>query len=291
MKRIFKYLFLFFISVEFLYGQVEKIKVGSIDPHFSTILSKEILKSLLKNIEQELESQVGANLFDISNDGKPVNIVFVNRSNRKIAIERNLSNSKKLQEKLENIQNILPQLEEEIVVKQSEVEFLNQNINTKIEKLNNYIENENQKQHTQEEYEKISNFVKDEQQNIKKEKNFYQQKLMKYKGLVGQYNQKITNYNMIVRNYNRIRREIENLSKSFKETKGAAIGYIETTLKTIYKDGKFQREKTITSSMDRIEIYGFENLQELKVILAHEIGHLIGVAHIDTKGALMNPVL
>ncbi len=291
MKRIFKYLFLFFISVEFLYGQVEKIKVGSIDPHFSTILSKEILKSLLKNIEQELESQVGANLFDISNDGKPVNIVFVNRSNRKIAIERNLSNSKKLQEKLENIQNILPQLEEEIVVKQSEVEFLNQNINIKIEKLNNYIENENQKQHTQEEYEKISNFVKDEQQNIKKEKNFYQQKLMKYKGLVGQYNQKITNYNMIVRNYNRIRREIENLSKSFKETKGAAIGYIETTLKTIYKDGKFQREKTITSSMDRIEIYGFENLQELKVILAHEIGHLIGVAHIDTKGALMNPVL
>ena len=43
--------------------------------------------------------------------------------------------------------------------------------------------------------------------------------------------------------------------------------------------------------MSKIEIYGFNNLNELKVILAHEIAHLVGLPHIDKKGALMNPII
>jgi predicted Zn-dependent protease len=30
---------------------------------------------------------------------------------------------------------------------------------------------------------------------------------------------------------------------------------------------------------------------ELKAIIAHEIGHLVGIPHISDKGALMNPIL
>ena len=43
--------------------------------------------------------------------------------------------------------------------------------------------------------------------------------------------------------------------------------------------------------MNKIEIYGFDNKQELKVILAHEIAHLVGIPHINVKDALMNPIL
>ena len=43
--------------------------------------------------------------------------------------------------------------------------------------------------------------------------------------------------------------------------------------------------------MDKIEIYGFDDLNSLKAILAHEIGHLVGVGHIEQQGALMNPIL
>lgn len=43
--------------------------------------------------------------------------------------------------------------------------------------------------------------------------------------------------------------------------------------------------------MNKIEIYGFESLSELKAILAHEIAHLVGVPHIQEQGALMNPIL
>jgi hypothetical protein len=43
--------------------------------------------------------------------------------------------------------------------------------------------------------------------------------------------------------------------------------------------------------MDKIEIYGFESLGELKAVLAHEIAHLVGVHHINEHNALMNPIL
>jgi predicted Zn-dependent protease len=76
-----------------------------------------------------------------------------------------------------------------------------------------------------------------------------------------------------------------------KEVKGVAKGYTKTVLKTVYKDGKQYRTKETKNYMEKIEIYGFDNLEQLKTILAHEILHLVGVGHIDTKGALMNLIL
>ena len=43
--------------------------------------------------------------------------------------------------------------------------------------------------------------------------------------------------------------------------------------------------------MEKIEIYGFESLDHLKAILAHELLHLVGVGHVESKGSLMNPIL
>ena len=43
--------------------------------------------------------------------------------------------------------------------------------------------------------------------------------------------------------------------------------------------------------MNKIEIYSFDSKEQLKVILAHEIAHLVGIPHINVKNALMNPIL
>ena len=86
-------------------------------------------------------------------------------------------------------------------------------------------------------------------------------------------------------------KELESLGRDIKTVNGRTFGIKETVLKTYYKDGKEEKESTTTNSMNKIEIYNFNSLEHLKVILAHEIAHLVGVPHIDDVGALMNPIL
>ena len=81
------------------------------------------------------------------------------------------------------------------------------------------------------------------------------------------------------------------IAQKFTKVKGKAFGMKEITLKTYYKDGKKIKEKSVKSNMTKIEIYGFENISQLKAVLAHEIGHLVGIPHINAKKALMNPIL
>ncbi len=81
------------------------------------------------------------------------------------------------------------------------------------------------------------------------------------------------------------------MSRNFKKIKGKVFAEENTTIKTYYKDGQLVKEKNSTISMNKIEIYGFDNLKQLKVVLAHEIAHLVGIPHIEVKNALMNPLL
>ncbi len=76
------------------------------------------------------------------------------------------------------------------------------------------------------------------------------------------------------------------MGRNFSSVKGRAFGSISMVQRTSYKNGRKVKEKIIKNSMDRIEIYGFDNLNQLKVLLAHEIGHLVGLPHINVKKML-----
>ena len=119
---------------------------------------------------------------------------------------------------------------------------------------------------------------------FKKEQRYLQKQITSY-------NNKIYSYNNYIREFRRVEKEIETLSRNFKKVQGVTIGITEITLKTLYENGEKVKKRSINRSMKKIEIYGFDNLDDLKVILAHEIGHLVGIPHINVKGALMNPIL
>jgi len=290
-QNFFRFLFLFFLFEEFAYSKAEKIEVGTIASEYQNTLSKERLIALLKEVEQTFEKQIGLNVFDYAHGGKPINILYIDKSKRKITITKKLSDVDVLQQKIDIQQTLFTSKQEEILQKEVEINLLNKNLNDKILQHNKYIEEENQKQHTKEEYEVVKKYIQTIQKEIAQEKNIYRQKMTKLDTLINQYNQTITTFNMMINQYNRLQREIENLSKGFQEVKGAAIGKREIIYKTSFKDGVVHKEKIVTQSMDKIEIYGFTSLDELKVVLAHEIGHLVGVDHIEKEEALMNPIL
>ncbi len=123
-----------------------------------------------------------------------------------------------------------------------------------------------------------------ETRELQKEKNNFNK-------LTNSHNNNLLFYTRKVNEYRRLLKHLEAISRNFKDIKGVAIGVNELTFKTFYKNGKQIKEESVKTSMKKIEIYGFESIDELRAVLAHEIGHLVGIPHIDIKNALMNPIL
>ena len=289
MKSLFLLLVLFHLS----YAHFQTVSIGTIDKHYKDILTKEQLLLILKDIEYQLESQLGFNVFDYTEDGKPIDIVYMPPSQKKKKIHQHQKKLLSLKKKM-NVLNI------EVINKKKSIKSFEKKLNTQfstlnksIKKLNAYIatQQETAKEMSPEQYKKIRVDVSVKKEllqkntlNLKKQKKKFNKELSSLK-------RKVRKYNLLVSRHNKTQRNIERLSKTFKEIKGVTKSNTITTYTSKLEDGATKIEKTISTSMQKIEIYDFENLTLLKVVLAHEIGHLVGVQHINAPNALMNPLV
>lgn len=289
---IMKKLLLFFILISFCYASYEKVAIGKIDDYYKDKITKKELEQIIKEIEYIFESTLKKNIFDYTADGKPIDILYVPNTQLEDKISRKLNQIENKKEKIKDLQENFSTKKREIEILQDELNIKIKAINQKVEDLNNYIKNvNNRKNVTKEEYSNIQKYVKNEKYEINlylKEKNKIYQNL---KNILNSYNQKVIVFNNLVRESNSLIKELESLGRNVKTVNGRAFGVQETILKTYYKDGKEVKETTTRNSMNKIEIYNFNSLEHLKVILAHEIAHLVGIPHIEAKGALMNPIL
>lgn len=286
-------IFLFlFISLNISFASYEQVRIGKIDSYYKNKISDQELLFLLKEIENLFESELKTNVFDYSENGKPIDILHV--SNKQL--EENLS--KKI-EKLDNKKEKLLQLQDSFLLKKDEINQLQESLNSqtkilnnKIEALNNYIkELNNKKSLPKNEYNSVKDYLRSEEEKINQERKIQKDIQSDLTKTVNNYKQKIFIYNSLINESNILIKEIESINVGMRIINGRTFGFQETTLKTSYINNKEVKEKSIKNSMTKIEIYGFDSIEHLKIILAHEIAHLLGVPHINVKGALMNPIL
>ena len=286
-------IFLFlFISLNISFASYEQVRIGKIDSYYKNKISEQELLFLLKEIENLFESELKTNVFDYSENGKPIDILDV--SNKQL--EENLS--KKI-EKLDNKKEKLLQLQDSFLLKKDEINQLQESLNSqtkilnnKIEALNNYIkELNNKKSLPKNEYNSVKDYLRSEEEKINQERKIQKDIQSDLTKTVNNYKQKIFIYNSLINESNILIKEIESINVGMRIINGRTFGFQETTLKTSYINNKEVKEKSIKNSMTKIEIYGFDSIEHLKIILAHEIAHLLGVPHINVKGALMNPIL
>jgi hypothetical protein len=288
----YKLLYLFIIFSFNCFASYEQIRIGIIDDYYKEKISQQQLRAILDEIEQTLETQLNMNIFDYSSNGKAIDILYVPDSK----LERDIS--KKI-DKLNTKKKKLDFLNEFFSTQKVEIDKLEEFyttqtnlLNKKVDILNNYIKEVNkQKSLDKNEYNRVQDYVKNERNKIDvdlKEQKKIKSNLTK---TLNDYNQKVFSYNNLTREINILVSEIESMTRSVKKINGRTFGLQETTLKTIYKNGKMTQEKSVKTNMDKIEIYSFDSLSQLKVVIAHEIMHLIGVPHIEESGALMNPLL
>lgn len=286
-------IFLFlFISLNISFASYEQVRIGKIDSYYKNKISDQELLFLLKEIENLFESELKTNVFDYSENGKPIDILHV--SNKQL--EENLS--KKI-EKLDNKKEKLLQLQDSFLLKKDEINQLQESLNSqtkilnnKIEALNNYIkELNNKKSLPKNEYNSVKDYLRSEEEKINQERKIQKDIQSDLTKTVNNYKRKFFIYNSLINESNILIKEIESINVGMRIINGRTFGFQETTLKTSYINNKEVKEKSIKNSMTKIEIYGFDSIEHLKIILAHEIAHLLGVPHINVKGALMNPIL
>lgn len=289
---IFRNLFFSLFLYTFSFASFEEVKIGKIDEFYKDKITQDELILMIKEIETLFETKLQTNIFDYSTNGKPIDILYVSSSKLENDIARKIDNLNEKKNKIEELKSFFPPKKEEISQKQL---ILNEHIsitNQKIENLNSYVREINSKKTvSKDEYIKIQNYIKLKKDEINKELN---KKITLQNDLtiaLNSHNQKVIIYNNLINDINRLSNEIESMGRNVKKINGRTFGLQEITLKTYFKDGQEIQEKSIKNSMNKIEIYGFDSKEQLKVVLAHELAHLVGVPHLEVKDALMNPIL
>ena len=281
MKSIFFLLILFNIT----YAQFETISVGSIDKHYQDTLSKQQLQEMIKEIEYLFESQLGFNVFDYSEDGKPIDVLYIPPSTAKKRLLRNLKEVQSLKTKIDTLQLYISTNQKSIELSRKQLTNEYTQFNQSIESLNEDIAQTQQAIHP------VIEDIMKRKQIIEKNKLSLDKRKKQFNRNLDTLKRKIQKYNLLISKYNRLNRDVEKLSNTLVEVKGVTKGKTKTIYKKYTEDDQTDILQKTNTYMEKIEIYSFENMKQLKVIIAHEIGHLVGVKHIDTNDALMNPLL
>lgn len=275
-------------------AQYQQVKIGAISSKYNDSLSQKQLYTLIQEIKVQFDRQLGYSVFEYSENGLPINILFANESQRRKMLKRYEEEIVSIQKQI----NILDtQISDERSTLDQNQETLNAQtnaLNRSIQNLNSYISQTNGTVSTlsKEQYASIKQKVDTEQSKINQTKKRYEQNKSRHNRDLNAFNRLISKHNSLIRKHNSLVIRIESLSDSIIEVKGKAIGKNITLVKTYYQDGKKIVEKENRDEMEKIEIYGFDgNMNQLKAVLAHEIAHLVGINHIEKKGALMNPIL
>jgi D-ribose pyranose/furanose isomerase RbsD len=275
-----------------MYGKFEYVKVGNIDREFRDKIDENSLKNIIYEIKDRFNSQLGYSVFDYSNSGKPIDIVYMPPSQKKKRLQRAIKELESEKIKIENSELKLKNNKELLNIENNELNRHREIVNEKVKQYNEYISSINNKKYTKDEYYKVKKEASEKEQIIKRVSKEFDIEKRRYNQSVREYNRQLSRYRTMINRYNQKIREIEVLSKSIKEVKGIAKGYTKEITEKKYTNGKEVSRKTErTSYMEKIEIYGFDTLAELRAILAHELCHLVGVGHIESNGALMNPML
>lgn len=275
-------------------AQYQQVKIGEISSKYSGLLTQKQLYNLIQEIKVQFDRQLGYSVFEYSKKGLPIDVVYVNESQKRKILKRYEEEIDAIQKQIKQLATLIadekaPLMQDEKLLKDEA-----KRLNRSIEDLNNYIAKTNPtiSSISNEQYQTIKQNVAPDQAEIEKAKKLFDEKRARYNRDLREFNRIISRHNSLIRQHNSLAIRIESLSQNSVELKGKTIGKNITTIKSYHQDGKEIIQKENYSKMEKIEIYGFDgNMNQLKAVLAHEIAHLVGVNHIEKKAALMNPIL
>lgn len=237
-------------------------RLGSIDSRFD-ITQKEVLK-IMNEVEELWESAVKKDLINLSDNGQiALNLIYSN--------EQKLTDAER-------------QFSDRITAKEQQASVIER------------------------EYERLSDRYEKAEQDVQQTLDDYNDKIETYNKLAKEWDGKEATSKIVAR-FRTLEREINTLEASLKQKKQSLSSLRErTNAKTkqlnklikehnnliaeyndrFSKPRKFDQGRFVKQGDNQeINIYQFGNRSQLKTVLAHEVGHALGLDHVKNPKSIM----
>lgn len=238
-------------------------RIGEIDPRFD--LSEEEVKNSLQEAADAWANVVNRPVAEYSVQGEiVVNLVYDARQqlvNEEILLRKEMSSK---EQQIRNYESVYKGLIDNFerrhdVYKQQEKRF-----NVLLKSFNKWIQEKNERGGLQEdeipEFKKKKANIEYLKEQIVREKNELNQMDEKLRIKVNELNKLVDEKNGLIDDYNKKYSGKKNFVQGIYEERG---------------------------SNKKIEVYKFLNAAELRLVLAHELGHALGIRHVPDPGAVM----
>ncbi|EPF94558.1 hypothetical protein GCM10025882_08030 [Acinetobacter gyllenbergii] len=238
-----------------------RYRIAEVDPRFK--LSIEQVKDISQQATQIWKDGTGEDYFIYDPNAQlAIHLIYDERQieseQRREHLSQLASNQQHWQEKKQQ----LDQIEQEIIRSKQFLDLKQQQLNQQIQHYNQ--EQQNARQHPS--AFANSDYFQQRQRDLEQNVQTLQQE-------INQYNQKIAQLNQ----------QVDELNALDQQLNASVNQYKQRFKPHLFHKGLFNGKQ--------IFIYEFESEDDLRLTLAHEFGHALGLAHAEDAQALMYPIM
>ena len=241
--------------------------IGSIDSRFE--IDRDELRDVMRKVEELWESSLDRDLLNYSENGEVAIHLIYSEEQQRTAEERRLSERiQRNKRQVDMLEGELKRLKKSYQSRQQELKKSLSDYSAAVNTFNDTIEKWNKRGGVPQ-----------------SEKSTIEQMRRKIDRLETEINRKEQNAEMVRRRANAKTDQINRLIQTQNRM-------VDAYNEQFGESRKFDQGRYIRNGEDqRINIYQFGNLAELKTVLAHESGHAFGLNHVENPKSVMYPVM